>query len=106
MATTDDRIAALEAMVADLRAELAKPRRLESMSKTLTCPACGGGHIIGVREVKEFTHGGLIPLALGNRATFWKSGLGDPLQAYVCTACRLVEWHVASLERLQPDGEN
>lgn len=104
MATTDDRIAALEVMVAELRAQLAKPPRLESMSKTLTCPACGGGHILGVKQVNDSNGMGLVPLALGTKSKWTGPEIGDPLQAYVCVACRLVEWHVASLEHLKPDG--
>lgn len=106
MSTVDDRIAALEAMVADLRAQLESPPRRDSMSKTLTCPCCGGGALLGVRWIQERTDRGLVPLAIGNKPGFWGSKTGAPLQAYVCRSCRFVEWHVASLEELAPDGES
>jgi len=105
MATTDDRIAALEAMVADLRAQLERRPRRDSMSKTLTCPCCGGGALLGIRRIDERVDSGLVPLAIGNRPGFWSSKSGAPLQAYICRSCRLVEWHVASLDALEPDGE-
>lgn len=106
MATTDERIASLEVIIAELRAQLDRPPRRDSMRQTLTCPCCGGGRILGVKQVKEYTHGGLTPLALGNKTTWFADGSGDPLQAYVCRGCRYVEWHVASLDKLVPDGEN
>jgi hypothetical protein len=102
----DDRVAVLEQLVADLRAHLDRAPRRDSMSKTLTCPSCGGGSILGIKEVKEHTHGGLVPLALGNKAGFWSSKPGAPLQAYICRACLLVEWHISSIENLTPDGDN
>lgn len=105
MASVEDRIAVLEALVGELRAQLERPPRRDSMSKTLTCPCCGGGSFIGLREIKEHTHGGLVPLAIGNKATFWTSKQGAPLQAYICKACKLVEFHVALIEQLVPDGK-
>jgi hypothetical protein len=106
MATLEERIAVLEAMVVELRTQLERPPRRDSMSKTLTCPCCGGGSVLHVREVKEHKDGGsLVPLAIGNRASFWTSAAGAPLQAYICKACRFVEWHVASIHNLEVDGE-
>jgi hypothetical protein len=108
MSTTklEDRIAVLEQLVTELRAHAERPPRRDSMSKTLTCPICGGGSILGVREIKEHTHGGLVPLAIGNRSGFWTSKTGAPLQAYICKSCLLVEWHLASIDNLVVDGEN
>ena len=102
----EDRIAVLEQLVADLRTQLARPPRRDSMSKTLTCPICGGGSILGVREIKEQTYGGLVPLAIGNRSGFLRSKPGAPLQAFVCKSCMFVEWHVASIDNLVVDGED
>jgi hypothetical protein len=104
--TLEDRVAVLEQLVTELRAELAHQPRRDSMSKTFTCPCCGHGSILGIREIREHTHGGLVPLAVGNKAGFWSSKPGAPLQAYICKACRYVEWHVASIENLVVDGEN
>ena len=106
MATLEERVAVLETMVQELRAQLEKPPRRDSLAKTYTCPCCGGGRILGVRKIEEHTHGGLVPLAIGNRATFWSSKPGAPLQAYICMACRYVEWHVASIDNLVVDTTN
>src|SRR3954471_19085592 len=103
--SVEDRIAVLEALVADLRANAERPPRRDSMGKTLTCPACGGGSLLGVRVIKEYTHGGLTTFAIGNKETFWSTEHGAPLQAYVCKACWLVEFHVTSLHALVPDGK-
>jgi hypothetical protein len=105
MTPVEDRIAALEATVADLRAQLEGPRRRDSMRNTLTCPCCGGGRIIGVAEILESKQGGLVPLAIGNEPGFWRAKRGVPLQAYICRSCLYVEWHIASLEQLVPDGK-
>ena len=107
------RLAALEAQVAELsrvvaeqRAELDERRIWHSMGRTLTCPACGGGSIIVVKQVKEFAHMEFIPLSLNPRTSMWKGLVpGDPLHVYVCKSCRLVEWRVDSLEHLEPDGD-
>jgi hypothetical protein len=102
----EDRIAVLEQLVADLRAELARPPRRDSMKQTFTCPCCGGGAFFGIKQVDEYTDSGMVPLSLGNRGIGWRGAkLGDPLQAYVCKNCHFVEWHVASFEHLKPDGE-
>ena len=103
----EERIAVLEALVAELRAHVERPPRRDSMSKTLTCPICGGGSILGVREIKEHSHAGqLVPLAIGNQASFWSSKKGAPLQAYLCKSCLFVEWHVTSIDTLVVDGNN
>jgi len=103
----EDRIAVLETLVAELRAQLERPRRRDSMKQTYTCPCCGGGSFLGIRQIGEYSHSSMVPLSLGNKGVgFFGPKLGDPLQAYVCKGCRFVEWHVASLEHLTPDGEN
>ena len=105
MPTSDERIAALESRLDELTTQLARFLRRDSMSQTLTCPCCGGGAILGVREINESTQGGLVPLALGRAPGFWRATPGDILQAYVCKGCRFVEWHVAGLDHLVPDGK-
>lgn len=101
----EDRVAVLEQLVADLRAQLERAPRRDSMSKTLTCPACGGGSFLNVRDIKEHTHGGLVTMAIGNQSGFFVSKKGAPLQAMICRSCLLVEWHVASIESLAVDGD-
>lgn len=111
--TIAEQIAALEAKVAELthlvaeqQDALTERRIRHSMARTLTCPACGGGSILLVKDVKDFADEEFIPLSLNPSASIWK-GIepGDPLHVYVCKACRLVEWRVDSLEHLVPDGE-
>jgi hypothetical protein len=108
----EERLAALEAQVAELtrlvaeqRSELDARKIWHSMARTLTCPACGGGSIVVVKQVKEFAHMEFVPLSLNPRMSMWKGLVpGDPLHVYVCKDCRLVEWHVDSVEHLAPDG--
>jgi hypothetical protein len=112
--SVEDRLAALEAQVAELsrrvaeqQDELDERQIWHSMARTLTCPACGGGSIIVVKQVKEFAHMEFVPLSLNPRVSMWKGLVpGDPLHVYVCKECRLVEWHVDSTEHLVPDNVN
>ena len=107
MATLEERIAVLEAMVQELRAQLEKPPRRDSLAKTYTCPCCGSGSFLGVREIGEYAHSQMVPMSLGNQGVgFWGPKLGDPLQAFVCKSCRYVEWRLARLEKLVADGKN
>jgi hypothetical protein len=104
--TTDERIAALEAKIDVLQATIAKLGQRDSMHKTLTCPACGNGRVLAVKQINEQSGGDTgAPLTLGSYRRWFDGPEGDPLYAYVCTACRLVEWHVYSLVHLAPDGE-
>jgi len=102
----EDRIAVLEHLVAELRAQLERPPRRDSLMKTFTCPCCGGGSFFALRQIDEYTDSGMVPLSLGNQGIGWRGPkLGDPLQALVCKNCRFVEWHVASLDHLKPNGD-
>jgi len=105
MPTTDERIAAMEAKIDDLQAQIAKLGQRGSMHQTFTCPACGNGNILAVNQVKSPSGMGGTPLALKSYRRWFEGPEGDPLYVYVCTACRLVEWHVHSLVHLAPDGE-
>jgi hypothetical protein len=106
MATAEERIATLEARVDELASHVTSMRR-DSMHKTLTCPACGCGTIFLLRQVQEYVKSGddqmVVPLALGSTSDL---GPGDPLCAYVCRDCRLVEFHTQTLARLFIDREN
>jgi hypothetical protein len=103
--TLEERISVLETLVAELRAELQRPHRRDSIAKTRTCPCCGSGESLGVCDVKESGHDGLVPFAIGKeRRSFFQLEPGAPLQAYVCKQCRYVEWQVVSTERLVPDN--
>jgi hypothetical protein len=102
-----DRIAALEATVAELRALLdaARPRHRDSMRRTLCCPACGERAILHVPNVHERSHAGAaVAFRLGIYRSFWGAMGGVKVDAYVCEACRLVEWY--TVEPLVVDGEH
>lgn len=109
----EERIAALEARVAELTRKVAEQRDVlderqiwHSMARTLTCPACRGGSILVVKQVKDFADTEFIPLSLNPSSSIWNGVMpGDPLHVYVCKNCRLVEWRVDSLDHLVPDGE-
>jgi hypothetical protein len=105
MQTAEERIAALEATIDELRAELKRVARRESMDRTLTCPACGGGKIVGVKMLFDESGSSLSPLRVIRRAGDWRKDAANVLQAYVCKQCCLVEWRVHGNEGLVADGE-
>jgi hypothetical protein len=110
---TDDadraRIAVLEAMVAELRDQLARllatPRR--AMRETYRCSACSGTKILHFARIKDMAHNGMVDLALQKQySTWWGMKLSaGALEAFVCRNCRLVEWHAISLDDVQADGQ-
>jgi len=105
----DDRIAALEAAVDDLRREVDRLKRTRgrSMRETHRCPACGGGRVLRFREIKDLAHAGTVDLSLQKEYSSWwglRRSSGH-LEAYACRACRLVEWHAATLDDIEVDGE-
>jgi hypothetical protein len=107
MVEVDARIAQLEAMVAELRAEVERARqgRRESMRRTQRCPACGEQRILYVPKVREHAHSIPQPFQLGLHGGFWSGPQGGAqLEAYACEACGLVEWYLA--EPLEVDGKN
>ena len=105
MPRLEEQMAALQSVIDELRAKVEQLSRRDSMHGTLTCPSCGCGRILLVRAVHEHTGQGVAALTLGTSHS-WAMLDGDPLHAYVCSECRLVEWRVSSLEHLVPDGEN
>jgi hypothetical protein len=107
LAVLEAQVAELTRVVAEQRAELDERQIWHSMARTLTCPACGGGSIILVKQVKDFAHADFIPLSLNPRTSMWKGITpGDPLHVYVCKVCRLVAWRADSTEHLVPDNVN
>src|SRR4249919_3296077 len=104
----NQRIAALEAAVLELRQELAQRRepRARSMRQTHRCPVCGGGRLLHFRRIHEMAHGGMIDLALQKQfSTWWGIQLSAAvLEAFACRNCRLVEWHAITLDDVKPDG--
>lgn len=109
---TDDadraRIAALEALVGELHAELARVRTMQrrSMRETYRCSSCGGTTILHFRHVQDMAHNGMVDLALQKEYSAWfgmKHSAGA-LEAFACRGCRLVEWHAISLDGVVADG--
>ena len=103
-----ERITMLEAALADLRQELEQLRttRSRSMRETLCCPVCGNTKILHFPRIKDVAHNSMVDLALQKEFSgFW--GLtrsAGALETYACRNCRLVEWHVVSLDDVQVDG--
>lgn len=106
MAKIEDRVVALELAVAELRAELDAARtRIRTMRQTLQCPSCGGRRILHFLRIHESNDQGLTPLSLTTRFSgWWGVQAGDPLEAFVCKQCGLLEWHASGLENVKPDG--
>jgi hypothetical protein len=106
MPSPEDRIASLEAAVASLREQLENIRQNPSPSmRAGRCPSCRGDRILHFRKIREQTHGGLVDLSLQQHKRFLGFKPGDPLEAFACRACGLVEWHVTSFDKLEVDGE-
>jgi hypothetical protein len=113
MENVDARLTALEVAVSDLRALVAQLEnrltaertRIRTMRHTLQCPSCTGRRILHVRTIHEASDSGLAPLALNTQFDGW-TGVkpGDPLQAYVCRNCGLLEWHATGHRSLTADG--
>lgn len=109
MADTDAllaRLESLEAAMLEVRTRLAtlRPERFHSMRDYLRCPTCGGGSLLHFREVRERTQHGMSPVALHHKDGWFINEAQAPLEAFVCRACSLVEWHVVTLEGVEPDG--
>ena len=103
--TIEERVEALERLVTDLRDRLARREVRHSMARTLTCPACAGGTFLVVHAVKDARDSNLINFSLNPRESMWVGVKeGDPVQVYVCKACKLVEWYATA--DLAADGVN
>ncbi|HEY5952706.1 MAG TPA: hypothetical protein VIV40_44710 [Kofleriaceae bacterium] len=106
----EDRVAALEVAITTLRVELETQRtRIRTMRDTHQCASCGGKRILHFRRINESGgRAGLIALSLNTTYKRWLGTHqeGDPLEAYVCRACGLLEWHATGLDAVKPDGVN
>jgi hypothetical protein len=100
------RIEALEAQIAELRSALhAGPDRRASMADDGRCPACGCKRLLHATEVPADAQG-RGKLALTRAGAFgWSPHRPGPFELWVCTRCRLVEWHVESLDDVDADGQ-
>ena len=103
MSSDADRLAALEATVAELRAEVARLRAttLHSMHLTHRCPACGTSALLHFRKV---VHLG-VPVALQKkrRTMLGFEIVAGNVQAYACPTCGLVELRASELEEAELD---
>ena len=103
----EQRLVALELAMTELRAELDTERsRIRTMRQTLRCPSCGHRRILHFRRINEAGDSGVLPLSLTTRYSGWLGAQeGEPLHAYVCRACGLLEWHATALDTVKVDGE-
>jgi len=109
-------ITALRQIVAELRAQVDELRTLvtqqraggfTAMKASRTCPACGGRHLIHVREAKDSWGGGASPMAIAHTVSSWRGAKGyGPMESITCAKCGLVEFHVTTFEGIPIDGEN
>lgn len=108
MEKLEARLVALELAVTELRSQLERERtRIRTMRQTLQCPSCGGRRILHFRRIHEVGNAGVVPLSLNTKySAFWGTREGDPLEAYVCKGCGLLEWHASQLDNVTPDGVN
>jgi hypothetical protein len=106
MQDLEARLAALEAQVAAMRAALELAGRGRTMRQTHRCPACGHGRVLHFRTIRDVGHNQLHLLTLQKERSVWFGVKNEaaPLEAFVCKACHLVEWHVISLEGVEVDG--
>jgi len=107
MTDTDERVRQLEAAIADLRAEVAalRARRSDTMARTFQCPACGCKRVVHVRQISDVQQGVQMPFSLTHQVRMLSLTPGDPVEAFICRECRLVEWHVLGFELTDIDGE-
>lgn len=93
----------------ELQRELERVRahRRLPMRQTHRCPACGGTRVLHIKSVSDMHHTATVPFSLQKDVSPWwglRKSLGV-LEAFVCRFCMLVEWHAASLDGIEPDGQ-
>ena len=110
----DDEIAALRAdvealrgLVAGLDAELrAANQRVDlTMRGQLRCRACSCRRIAHALQVLDRGDGDMRKAMSLYQPSWWSSRTQGKLEAYVCTACGLVEWWVSDPGALEPHAE-
>src|SRR5262245_66533869 len=94
----------LEAAVTELRTELTAARG--AMRDTRRCPACGGRELLHIREPQFIGYRGHSRryALVSHRTSWFDSANRGLLEAYVCRACLLVEWHACDLKDVIADG--
>jgi hypothetical protein len=96
-----DAITRLEAEITELRRELAALRaggRAGTMRSEQRCPGCGGKKLLHVDKTKEWTHGGVVEMALLHEKKWYGPKNVGALEAWVCAGCGLVEWYAKGLD--------
>lgn len=103
----EDELAAMQARLDGLLAELARAGGYRAMRDSRQCPACGGRSLLHVRALREIgAEGVAVPLCLSVDATWRRTTRSGPLEAFVCRACKLVELQAIDLDGLVADGEH
>ncbi len=106
----DARYAILESAITELRVELERLQRprIRSMRATGRCPSCDGRRLLHFKRIKDVSgDGGTVHLSLQkDDSSFWAIVGTDTgkLEAFVCRACKLVEWNAISLDDVKVTG--
>lgn len=102
----DERIAALEAAVAELRRQVDAMRTGRTMRQTHRCPACGCGRVLHFPTVADENGPQPATLSLQKVQHFFSRDRTGALEAFVCQRCLLVEWHAVTLEDVIVNGRD
>jgi hypothetical protein len=99
------RLAALEVELESLRGELrtSLAERRHTMREAVRC-VCGCRKLLHAMRVLDRGGNGRSTMALQQPSVWTERGAGE-LEAYVCTACGLVEWYAPDLQRVEVDGQ-
>ena len=102
-------VAAMTENIATLRQRLSELLTLATstpppLRRLQACPACGERHVLHVTEILDRSESGRSRMTLIQPQLFVMAGKG-PMEAWICTACGLVEWAITDLSGVEPDGQ-
>ncbi|MBW2458174.1 MAG: hypothetical protein JRI68_26960 [Deltaproteobacteria bacterium] len=75
-----------------------------SMRSLLRCPACRCRKILYAKEILDRTDSEKRKLSVTVEG-FWSPKARGRFECHICTACGLVEWHVADPSEIKIDDE-